>query len=190
MSTWVSDQVGLFQQGLSGGQAVAGVAGAPGQPRGSEVRGLLKVYRFTIELATPNPVPGQPGGAVANNDTFIVAVLKPTDRVFSGTVVELSTWGAGVTLSFGKIDTNNASNTDAVHYMAAQSMAAAAGTIYTFTTNLGEQVGADPIGDQTSGQQLPQFGSGPIYVTATVGGATPNATGTLNGFIYITEEGN
>jgi hypothetical protein len=34
------------------------------------------------------------------------------------------------------------------------------------------------------------FGSDKIWLTATVCGGTPNATGILTGYVFLTEEGN
>ena len=189
MPNWYSDQLALVNQGALGGLAIAGVAGGPQQPRATEYRGLVKVDRFTFEAATPNPAPGFPAGSIVQNDVLILAQLNdPMQRIYMGRIYILTGWGAGVTLSVGKIDLNNSVNTDPVHYLAAASIAAV-GTL-ELNLNMTEQVGATPIGDLTVGQGLPQFGSAPILITATIAGAAPNATGTLAGFIFISEEGN
>lgn len=187
---WLSDQVNTFKGNLFG-LASAGISGAAGVfNRATEDRGVIKVIRFNVELATPNNPPGLSGASIGNGDTLILAELKPTDRIFFGRVYEVASWGTGVTISFGKRDGNNSSNTSATRYLAATAFDAAAGTATDFNLNMGEQVGTDPLGDQTAGNLLPSFGSAPIWLTATVGGATPNSTGSLNGYILVTEEGN
>lgn len=188
---WLSDQVLNFFNSKVGGLASAGVAGAAGIfNRATEDRGLIKVIKFNVELATPNNPPNVSGSSIGNGDTLILAELKPTDRIFFGRVYEVASWGTSVTISFGKRDSNDSTKTSATRYLAASAFDAAAGTSYDFNLNMGEQVGTDPVGDQTAGQLLPTFGSGPIYLTGTVGGATPNSTGSLNGYILVTEEGN
>jgi len=187
MPTWVSDQINTIYSGVLGGTATAGVAGGPIFPRATEIRGIFKVYRFTVEAATPNPIPGQAAGSLAAGDTLVLAWLNPTERIYFGRVY-FNAWTAGLTLSVGKLDKNNAANTDAVHYKAATSVAAA-GT-YDLDTNMTEQVGADPLGDQTTGNLIPMFGSDKVWITATIAGGTPAAGSTLTGFIMVVEEGN
>lgn len=189
MATWQSDQLALSMQGAFTGPAIAGVAGGPQLPRATEYRGLVKEIRFSFEAATPNPMPGFGAGAIAQNDVLILAQLNdPNQRIYMGRIYVGAGWGAGVTLAVGKIDLNNPANTDPAHYLAAASIAAVG--LLELNLNMTEQVGATPIGDQTVGQTLPDFGSNSILITATVGGAAPNATGTFQGFIFITEEGN
>ena len=189
MATWQSDQLALTSQGAFTGPAIAGVAGGPQLPRATEYRGILKECRFSFEAATPNPMPGFAAGAIAQNDVLILAQLNdPNQRIYIGRIYVTAGWGAGVTLSVGKIDLNNPANTDPAHYLAAAAISAAG--LLEFNLNMTEQVGATPIGDQTVGQQPPDFGSNSILITATVGGAAPNATGVFVGWIGITEEGN
>jgi hypothetical protein len=181
---YLSDQIAKFLD--INGIAAAGLTGAPSYPRATEVRGLVKVYRFTVEQAAPNPMPGESDLSVATGDQFILAKLKPTDRlyfieIFSGA------WGGSTTLAIGKIDPNNSGNTDLEHYLAATSVVAA-GNIF-ITKNMTEQVGDDPIGDQTTGNQLPSFGSADIEIVATLGG-TIDTGGILVGYMLIVEEGN
>lgn len=186
---WYSDQVARFKNYF--GSPLPGLPGGSSQfNRATEDRGIIKVIRFSINLAAPNNPPGLSGASIGSGDTLIIAELKYPDRIFFGRVYEVATWGAGVTLSFGKRDGNNAANTDPAHYLAASSFAAAAGTSYDFNLNMGEQVGVDALGDLTVGNLLPSFGGAPVWVTATVGGAVPNSTGGLNGYILIAEEGN
>lgn len=194
MSVWISDQINTLFTGFLGGTATAGVAGGPLQVRATEVRGIPKVHRFTIEFATPNPIPNQAAGSPVTGDTFWLAEMDPTERLYFGRIW-FGAWGTGATMSFGKIDTNNAANTDAVHYLSLTSIAAAgtfdlAGASAALApSEMTEQVGADPLGDQTVGQQIPQFGSGKIIFTGTLGGTTP-ISGTMTGFILCVEEGN
>lgn len=189
MATWNSDQLALTSQGALGGLAIAGVAGGPQLTRSTEYRGLVKVDRFTFNAATPNPMPGFGAGAMASGDVLVLAQMNdPVQRIFMGRIYVTAAWGAGVTLSVGKIDLNNAANTDPAHYLVATSVAATG--LLELNLNMTEQVGVTPIGDLTIGNTLPMFGSAPILITATIGGAAPNATGTLQGFIFISEEGN
>jgi len=188
MAQWNADELNTIVQGYLGGVAVAGVAGGPTQVRATEYRGIIKVHRFTVEAATPNPVPGAAAGSIVNGDTLILTWMDPNERIWFGRLYIGVAWGAGTTMSIGKIDLNNAANTDAVHYKAATAIAAVGS--FDLDTNMTEQVGADPLGDQTAGNLIPMFGSNKIWVTATIGGANPNATGTLIGYVFTTEEGN
>ncbi len=194
MASWISDQINTLYSGFLGGTATAGVAGGPLQPRATEVRGITKVHRFTVAFATPNPLPNAAAGSIVSGDTVWLALLDPTERLYFGRIW-FGAWGAGATLSIGKLDLNNSANTDAVHYLPATSIAAAANfdlagaSAALAPSEMTEQVGADPLGDQTTGQLIPAFGSNKIVVTGTFGGTTPTA-GTLAGFILTVEEGN
>lgn len=189
MSTWVSDQVALINQGALGGLAIAGVAGGPLLPRATEYRGIIKVIRYSFEAATPNPLPGFPAGSFTAGDTLVLAQLNDPDiRIYMGRTYVTTAFGAGTTLSVGKLDLNYAPNTDPVHYLAATSIAATG--MLELNLNMTEQVGTSPIGDQTPGQAIPEFGSAPIWITGTLAGATIGTTGIMQGFIFIVEEGN
>jgi hypothetical protein len=90
--------------------------------------------------------------------------------------------GIATLLSSGKIDMNDATKTDAAHYVNAVA-AASAGNIEA-TLNMGEQLGGDPAGDQTTGQSIPGFGQAPIILTLTFTGGAPTPGANL---IAITE---
>lgn len=189
MAQWLSDQLNLASQGLLGGTAVGGVSGGAMQASGIEVRAVAKLTHFTFRGASPNPALGSPPGAYAIGDTFILAQANdPDQRIWMGRVYVQTAFAASSTMSFGKLDLNNSTNTDPVHYLAAASIAATG--LLEFNLNMTEQVGATPIGDSTPGQQLPQFGSAPILITGTVAGAAPGATGVMNGFVMLSEESN
>lgn len=194
MAFWVSDQINTIYSGFTGGTATAGVAGGPQMTRATEVRGITKVHRFTVEVDFPNPMPDSPlvpGTTFANGDTLVLAWMDPTERIYFGRVYVLTGLGATVTLSFGKLDTNYSANTDPAHYLAATG-ANTVGALADFNLNMTEQVGADPRGDQTVGNFIPFFGSGKVYLTATIGGAAPTAGvgAKFSGFILCVEEGN
>lgn len=187
MAYWVSDQINVLYSGFLGGTATAGVAGGPQLVRASEVRGITKVHRFTVEQATPNPLPDSPvavGSSFVGGDTVILAWMDPTERIYFGRAFITSAFAS--TMSFGKIDTNWSNNTDLQHYLA--NGAGAVGQL-DFAANMTEQVGADPRGDQTLGNWIPAFGSGKIWLTLTFG-STPSAGAALTGFILTVEEGN
>jgi hypothetical protein len=189
MATWISDQINTIYSGYLGGTATAGVAGGPVMVRATEVRGITKVHRFTVEADYPNPLPDSPvvaGTSFVAGDTIVLAWMDPTERIYYGQVWPTSAVGAG-TISFGKIDTNYPANTDPAHYLAATALVV--GTPVNFNLNMTEQVGADPRGDQTYGNWIPAFGSGKIWLTATVGAAL-TAGGQITGFVLCVEEGN
>lgn len=185
---WASDQISQILN--IQGTAIAGIGGAPTLPRATEVRGLIKVVHFTIEQATPNPMPGTAiGGGIALLDSFILALLKPTDRIYFGRIYTDDWGGTGLFLSVGKVDPNNSANTDADHYKSAFSITGSA-AVTDLDLNMGEQVGDDPAGDSSVGNLPPGFGSDNIQVTATLTGTTIGTLGSINGFIFIVEEGN
>lgn len=184
---WISDQINTLYSGFLGGTATAGVAGGPTLVRATEVRGITKVHRFTVEAEFPNPLPDTPlvpGHGIGAGDTIVLAWMDPTERIYLGQVFILSAFGT--TISFGKFDTNFYQNTDPQHYLLN-----GAGTVgqLNFNLNMTEQVGVDPRGDQTIGNWIPAFGSGKIWLTATVTGA-PTSTARLAGYILCVEEGN
>lgn len=187
MAFWVSDQINTIYSGFLGGTATAGVAGGPQLVRATEIRGIPKVHRFTVEQSTPNPLPDVPvtvGASFAAGDTIVLAWMDPTERIYFGRVFVTATFAS--TLSFGKYDTNWSQNTDPAHYLSGG--AGTAGQL-DFNLNMTEQVGADPRGDQTLGNWIPSFGSGKIWLTMTFG-STPAAGAALTGFIFTVEEGN
>ena len=56
---------------------------------------------------------------------------------------------------------------------------------FDFDSNMGEQVGADPAGDQSTGNKPPNFGSQDIQITATVAGTPTNSSvPVLNGYLF------
>jgi hypothetical protein len=185
--TWLSDEMNTVWSGYLSGTATAGVAGGPTQLRGTEFRAVAKFHRFTVECAATNPMPNAAAGNFATTDIIVLTRMKVIERIWFGRIYIGAGWGTGVTLTIGKTDLNNSSNTDAAHYKAATSVAAAGN--FDLDLNMTEQVGDDPIGDQTTGQKIPQFGSGDIWITATIAGSV-NTTGTLIGYIITTEEGN
>lgn len=186
-NTWIADQINTLFSGYLGGTATAGVAGGPLQVRSSELRGILKVHRFTVEQATPNPLPNNPAGAVATGDVFWLALLDPTERIFLGQIFFNAWGGTAPTISIGKVDLNNSANNDAVHYLAATNITSAGNSF--LNANMTEQVGADPLGDQTTGNLIPAFGSNKVVVTGTLGG-TLGSNGTITGYVLTVEEGN
>ncbi len=178
---YVSDQ--LFQLSPS---SAGGIQGGPGQIRGAEFKGKVRWRHFTLSnsgAAVPSPSLG--GASLAIADIIDLGGAKVIERMIFGRVY-FSAWGTSATLSIGKKDPNNSSNTDAAHYKALTSVATA-GT-YDFDLNIGEQIGADPAGDQSTGNKTPSFGSADIIITATVAGATPAIDATLNGY-YLTSDG-
>lgn len=184
---WICDQINTLYSGFLGGTATAGVAGGPTMVRATEVRGITKVHRFTVEEEFPNPLPDipvDPDEKPKSGDTIVLAWMDPTERIYFGRVFVLSAFGG--TLKFGKLDTNFRENTDDDHYLAAGS--GAVGQL-DFNLNMTEQVGADPRGDQTYGNWIPAFGSGKIWLTMTLG-ANPTAKAKLAGFVLCVEEGN
>ena len=192
-NTWVSDQVNTILVGSVGGLAAAGIAGGPTLPRATEYRGLLRVQRFTFSQAAPNPAPGFPVGTVATGDTLLLTFMDPIQRIILGQMFYNAWGGTAPTVSVGKLDTNNAANTDPTHYLGATNITALGNNFFTGATgtptNMTEQVGADPLGDQTTRNLLPQFGSGKVWLTGTLGG-TLGANGLLWGYVILTEEGN
>ena len=178
MATYGCDQAYTESTGAT---ASGGLAGAPQQTRGAERTGKVHWKHFTLSNSGASvPSPSLGGASLANGDVITLGGQRIIDRIIFGRFY-FSAWGAGVTASVGKTDLNNSANTDAVHYKAATSVAAAGS--FDLDTNMGEQVGADPTGAVTdTGNALPTFGSGPIQINLTIGGGTPAASATLNGY--------
>lgn len=160
----------------------AGLGGGSKQIRGTEFRGTLRIRHFTITNGTSASLGGV---ALANGDRLLLTYMKVIERIYFGRIY-FTPSTASLTLAVGKLDPNNSANTDAGHYKAAVSIATA-GSI-DLDKNMGEQVGTDPKGDQSTGNVPPPFGSQDIVLTATYGGATPDAAATLNGYIHLVSE--
>ena len=161
-----------------GGVAAAGLAGASAQISASEKEHGKLRFSFTIPAA---------GAGSAQGDQVRIGDLNVFARLVR---IRLYTagLGAGVTLSLGKIDPNNAANTDPVHYMPALDASVAA--ILDADTNILEQVGASPSGAVTdTGDGISSsapgggYGNAPIRLVATIGGGAPTAGATFQGLI-------
>ena len=150
---------------LSGATASGGVAGAPTQVRSPQAAGKLQIGVDSYVTA----------GTEATGTVIEWWPQMPvTSRLVYGTI----SWGAlgsGALLSVGKVDPNNSANTDAVHYLNPATAANVAGSAL-FNNNVGEQVGQDPLGDQSTGNTAPAFGAAGIIVTSTITGATAAAS--------------
>lgn len=90
--------------------------------------------------------------------------------------------GAGAFISVGKIDPNNSANTDAAHYIV--SVDGSNAGFAEAALNMGEQVGQDPLGDESTGNTAPGFGQLPIIFTVTVTGVTIPASAN---FVIVAE---
>lgn len=186
---WLSTQVYRFSQ-ILGFPNTGGVLAATIQARATEVRGILKVYKFDFLQAGGLPMIGGTSAAMATGDTVAIAMMKPTDWIYGGKVFTNDWEGTAVTIDIGKIDPNNSTNTDLDHYAAAIDVTGAA-AITDLTLNVPEQVGDDPKGDQSTGNKVPEFGSADIIITATLGGTLDVVpVGTCAGYLLIVEEGN
>ena len=175
MSIALCDQLSAPQLG---GTASAGLGGAATQISSSEKEHGKVRFSFTI--------PGSGAGSV-NGDQVVLAKLNVFARLRSMTFYT-NGLGAGVTISLGKIDPNNAANTDPVHYMGA--LDAAAVTKLEADTNITEQVGGSPTGASTDtgdainpGGPGGGFGNAPISIVATIGGGTPTAGQQFDGVV-------
>lgn len=187
---WLSDQV--LKIIANQGVALPGLTGSPDFPRATEVRGLLKIYHFNIEADAVNPFPGSSAGALASTDSIVVALLRPTDRIYFGQAFANAWGGTTVVGALGKVDPNGSGGTDLTHYCSGLDLSAGFANQNLIVTNSGEQVGVDPAGDQSVGNKIPSFGSANIQIVFTVAGTlNVDPTGlTLNGWIAIVEEGN
>lgn len=185
-----------------GGIAQPGLLGSQQIPRATEIRGLVKVYHFNFDQDTPNQMPGTSGGYLNTGTDIIIALLKPTDRLYAGFFQILTAWGGtNPVMSFGRIDPNDSTNTDNTFWMdAAVAMdspilwfdTVVLSRVAAFNQNLCVQVGADPQGDQSVGNQLPEFGAADIQITATVASDDDfgSTSGTVEGYLLVVEEGN
>lgn len=187
---WLSEQVSQILNVF--GTASPGIAGSPTFPRATEIRGLMKIYRFSVLADAMKPFPGGSSAALAATDSIIVALLKPTDRIYFGKVFSNAWGGTTVVGAFGKVDPNNASNTDLTHYSSGLDLSGGLSDVDIIVTNSGEQVGDDPKGDLSVGNTIPSFGSDDIQIVLTVAGTlNVDPTGLqVNGWIMVVEEGN
>ena len=145
---------------LSGTTSSGGIAGAPQQTRspmaGAKLQAMIDSY---VGLGTETT------GAVIE---FWPQV--PVTARITSLLVKWDALGAGGFISVGKIDPNNSSNTDNQHYVTSVD-GSNAGFLYAIK-NMGEQVGQDPLGDESTGNTAPGFGQLPIIFTLTVTGVT------------------
>jgi hypothetical protein len=163
MATWQSiDTVNA----LSGPSAVGGVAGSPVQNRSTTAAGK---YQCGIDEFI---VPASAGPAIGDV-LYWWPQMETTARIKS---IEIywTALGAGATFTVGKVDPNNSANTDPAHYIGLTD-ASLAGRA-AISLNVGEQVGQDPLGDQSTGQTAPAFGNAKIIPTLTFLGAAPAAS--------------
>src|SRR6185312_5987399 len=145
---------------LQGATASGGIAGGPTMVRSPAAAGKLQI----------------------GVDSYITAGTETTGSVIewwpqmpatARFVYGILTWGnlgSGALLSLGKSDPNNAANSDANHYLV-PTAAAASGSAMA-NVNVGEQVGQDPQGDDSTGNTAPGYGALPIILTSTITGAT------------------
>lgn len=167
-----------------GGAAIAGLGGASSLNRSPEEKGAIRVRRFSFTI------PASGAGSVAA-DQIKLPGMKTTDRIY-GIRVFAPALGANQTLAIGKIDTNNAANTDPNHYLAPTAVVNPG--ILDANINMTEQVGVDATGDETtSGNALSPsagggYGSGPIHPAITLS-ATPTTAAQILGFyLYAGDE--
>ena len=161
-----------------GGKASAGLAGASLQIASSEKEHGKMRFSFTIPAS---------GAGAAQGDQVRIGNINVLARIIRITFYTAGL-GAGVTIALGKIDPNNAANTDPVHYMGF--LDASVLTRLEADTNLLEQVGAAPTGASTdtgdgpnSGEPGGGFGNGAIQIVATIGGAAPTAATSFQGLL-------
>lgn len=159
----------------TGPSAVGGLAGGNNQSRSTFAGGRVRhaKCKFTIPAT---------GAGSASGDVVYLWQFGPfTDISFIQ--VFHTALGAGVTLSIGKVDTNNSVNTDAVHYASAVDVSLA-GNFTAGSMNMDEEAGKDPAGDNSVGNLAPGYGNGFIYLTATITG-TPTAAATLMAIVFF-----
>ena len=160
--------------------ALGGLGGGPNLTRSSVAGGRLSYIK--AKFVVPATGPGS-----ANGDVIYLWPLYPVIDIAYIQVITTA-WGSGVTLSIGKLDANNASNTDPVHYAAATSVASA-GSFLAAGTNLGEEFGPDPMGDTSVGNTPPGLGGSTDIITATIGGGTPTTGAILMVLIFYSAGG-
>lgn len=162
--------------GAGGPTATGGVAGAPVFPRSTVAASRVQIG---IDWYT----------TLGTETTGSVIEWWPQLGVDDRLVYALLSWGAlgsGALISLGKIDPNNSANTDAVHYLAAVGAATTGSALAN--VNIGEQVGQDPLGDQSTGNTAPAFGAANIILTSTITGATAAASQTIM-LVYLYTSG-
>ena len=149
---------------LSGPTASGGIAGGPTMVRSPAAAGKLQIGVDSYVTA----------GTEATGTVIEWWPQMPATARFVYANLAWGNLGSGAQLSLGKVDPNNAANTDANHYLV-PTPAATAGSA-TGNVNMGEQVGQDPLGDDSTGNTSPGFGALPIILTTTLTGATAAAT--------------
>jgi hypothetical protein len=178
MANYVSDQIDFYK----GNSSLGGLQGSPNFGRSTNIKGGLQQWRFTFT----NAVSTNAGTVItlAQNDTLDLAYLDVQVR-FLGLFLYWGAFGAGATLSVGRVDPNNSANNSAARYLSALDISAAQTDVVLHGLLSGDQLGGDEVGDQTTGQKPPSFGAAPITVQATFGGAVPATGKALNGFIMF-----
>jgi hypothetical protein len=175
MAQFYTDQIN-FQRG---NPALGGLAGSPNFIRNTEAGGGEQIWRFSYT------VPASGGPAI--NDVLDLAYLEPTARMYGIFFANAATWGAGATLSIGRVDPNNPANNSANRWVSAADMTVVATTVVNRMLLAGEQVGTDNRGDLSTGNIPPQFGAARIIVQATFLGAVPTAGSVLQGWLVYVE---
>lgn len=160
--------------------AVGGLAGGPNLARSTEDSGPVRVKHATFT------VPSGSGAGSQIGDIIVLANLGVFSRFYYA-IVYNGAMGSSATISIGKIDPNNSTNTDSAHYVALTSVTSAGN--FLCALNAGEQVGADPAGDQSTGNVPPAYGSQDVQITATVAGAALTAAAILNVIIFYSDGG-
>lgn len=174
MAQFYSDQITKQR----GNPALGGLAGSPNFIRNVEAGGGEQVWRFSFTQPAS-------GGAIIG-DVLDLAYLEPTARMY-GVFLTNSAAGAGATFSVGKVDPNNSANNSATRWVNAASIAAAVTTVTNVMLLAGEQVGADNLGDLSTGNVPPQFGAARIIVQGSFAGAAPAAGTVISGWIVYVE---
>lgn len=174
MAQFYSDQINT----LRGNPALGGLQGSPGFPRNQDVKGGVMIWRFSYTI------PASSGPQI--NDVIDLAYLFPQCKM-NGIFILNSDWGVGATFSIGRVDNNNSANNSANRYLNAADMH---GVVRTTVTNVmllaGDQVGADNLGDESTGNVPLNFGADTIIIRGTFLGAAPAAAATFSGWIeYI-----
>lgn len=179
MANYYDDQIDFVR----GNSSLGGIQGSPNFGRSTNIKGGLQVWRFTFTNTTSTNA----GVSVvlAQNDTMDLAYLEPQCRIFGIWVGVPVAGGAGMTLSIGRVDPNNSSNSSATRYLSGYDVSAALLTAAEVMLLFGDQVGSDELGDQSTGNKAPAFGAAPITIRATFGGATPAAGFALSGAIFF-----
>lgn len=178
MSAYWSDQIDFYK----GNSSLGGIQGSPNFGRGTNIKGGLQMWRFTFT----NAVSTNAGTVItlAQNDTLDLAYLDTQVRLLA-LFLYWGAFGASATLSVGRVDPNNSSNSSAARYLSALDISSAQTDLVMHMLLSGDQVGTDPLGDDTTGESAPTFGAAPITIQATFGGATPATGKLLSGFMMF-----